>query len=52
MTLFALKYFRRDVIWSTANSSFSFSIKFKFSCQTKITDLYLHLIVKEQITEF
>lgn len=51
MALFALKNFWRDIIGSTANCPFTLSIELKLSGQTKITNLDLHLVVEEQVTE-
>ena len=51
MSLFAFKNFWCDIIWSTAYRSLSFSIELKFGSQAKITNLDLHLVVEEQVTE-
>ena len=51
MTLLSLENFWCDVVWSTTNGSLSLSIELKLGCQTKITDLNLHLVIEEQITE-
>ena len=52
MTLLAFKNFGSDVVRSAANRSFPFAVEFKFGCQTKITNLYFHFVIKEKITEF
>ena len=51
MTLLSLENFWCDIVWSTTNGSLSLSIELKLGCQTKITDLDLHLVIKEQITQ-
>ena len=51
MTLFAFEDFRCDIIRSSTDCSFALSIEFKFGCKTEVTNLDLHLVVQEQITE-
>lgn len=51
MTLFTFQHFWCDVVWSSADCSFSLSVKLQFSGETEITNLDLHLVVKEQVTE-
>ena len=51
MPLFAFQHFRRDVVWSSADCSFSLSVELQFSGETEITNLDLHLVVQEQVTE-
>ena len=51
MALFAFQYFWCDVVRSSADCSFSLSVKLQFSGETEITNLDLHLVVEEQVTE-
>jgi len=52
VTLFALEHLRRDIVRSTANRSLPFAIELELGGQTEIADLHLHLVVKEQVTQF
>ena len=51
VTLLALEHLGSDVVGSTANGTLPLSIELKLGGETKITDLDLHLVVEEQITE-
>jgi len=51
MTLFSFKDFGSNIIRSTANSSFSLSIKLKFRSQSKISYFDLHFIIQEQVSQ-
>lgn len=52
VTLFAFKYFWCNIVRCTANGSLSFTIELKLCGQTEISNLNLHLVVKEKITKF
>ena len=52
VTLLALEHFWGDIVRSTADGTLALSIELELGGETKITDLNLHLVVKEEITEF
>ena len=47
----SLKNLRGNIIRSTANRSLLLSVEIEFRCKTKITELYLHLVVQEEISK-
>ena len=49
--MLALKNLWSDIVWSTTDGSLSLSVELKLGGQTEISDLDLHLVVKEEITE-
>ena len=51
MTLFSFQYFWCNIIRGSADCSFSLSVELQFSGETEITNLDLHLVVEEQVTE-
>ncbi len=51
MTLLALEDLRGDIVGSTTNGTLALTVEFKFSCETEITNLDLHLVVKEEVTK-
>ena len=51
MALLSLEHFRGDIVGRTADRALTLTIELKLCCQTKITDLNLHLVVKEEVTE-
>lgn len=51
MTLLTLEHFGSDVVWCTTDSTLPLTIELELRGQTKITNLNLHLVVKEQVTE-
>ena len=51
MTLLAFEHLRGDIVRSTADRALALSIELKLGSETEITDLDLHLVVEEEITE-
>ena len=51
VTLLALQHLGCDIVRSTANGSLALTVKLEFCRQTEITDLHLHFVVKEEVTE-
>ena len=51
MTLLAFEHLRSDIVRSTADRALALSIELKLGSETEITDLDLHLVVEEEITE-
>ena len=51
MALLSFEHFRGDIVGRTADRTLALTIKLKLSRQTEITDLNLHLIVKEEVTK-
>ena len=51
MTLLALEDLGGDIVGSTTNGTLALTIEFKFGCETEITNLDLHLVVKEEVTK-
>ena len=51
MALLSLEHLRGDIVGRTADRALTLTIELKLCCQTKITDLNLHLVVKEEVTE-
>jgi hypothetical protein len=51
MSCSSFQHFRRDVVRSTANGSFLFSIKIELGSQTEVTQFDLHFIIDEQIAQ-
>lgn len=51
MTLLALEHLGGDIVRSTANCSLSLAIELELGGKTEITDLNLHLVVKEEIAQ-
>ena len=51
MALLSLEHFRGDIVGRTADRSLALTIELKLGCQTEITDLNLHLVVEEEVTE-
>ena len=49
--MLSLEHFRGDIVGRTADRTLTLTIELKLRCQTEITDLNLHLIVKEEVTE-
>ena len=47
----SLQNLRGNIIRSTANRSLLLSVEIEFRCKTKITELYLHLVVQEEISK-
>ena len=45
VTLLAFEDLRGDIVWSTTNSALPLTIELEFRCETKISDLDLHLVV-------
>lgn len=52
VTLLSFQYFRSDIVRGTTDSSLPLTIKFKFGSKTKISEFDLHLVIKEQVSEF
>ena len=52
MALLSLEHFRGDIVGRTADCTLALTIELKLCRQTKITDLNLHLVVEEEVTEF
>jgi hypothetical protein len=52
VTLFSFEYFRCNIVRSTANSSFSFSIELKFCSEPKIANLHFHFVIQKRISKF
>ena len=51
VTLLALQHFGCDIVRGTANGTLALTVKLEFCRQTEITDLHLHFVVKEKVTE-
>lgn len=51
MTLLALEDLGGDIVGSTTNGTLALTVEFKLGCETKITNLDLHLVVKEEVTK-
>lgn len=51
VALLALEHLGRDVIWRTADGALALSIELQLGGETEISDLDLHLVVDEQVTE-
>ncbi len=51
MTLLALEDLGGDIVGSTTNGTLALTVEFKFGCETEITNLDLHLVVKEEVTK-
>lgn len=51
VTLLALKNLRSNIVGSTANGTLALSVELKLRSKTEISDLDLHLVVKEEVTE-
>ena len=51
VTLLAFEDLRSNVVWSTTDGSFALSVELEFSGETEITNLHLHLVVQEQVTQ-
>jgi hypothetical protein len=51
MALLAFQDLRCDVVRGTAYGSLTFPIELELSCKTEVSNLYLHLIVQEQVTQ-
>lgn len=51
MATLALKDFGRYIIRRTANGALFLAVKVEFGRQAEITQLYLHLVVQEQVTQ-
>ena len=47
-----IKDLRGDVVWSAAHGLSSFGVKAEFGCQAEISNLYLQLVIEEQVAEF
>ena len=52
MTLFTFEHFWSNIVRSTANGPLALTIKLQFGSQTEIANFDLHLVVKEEVTEF
>lgn len=50
MTVF-LQYLRCNIIWSTTNSLLDLTLRFYSRRETKVTNLRLHLIIDENVTQ-
>ena len=51
MTLLSLEHLRSDIVGRTADRALALTIELKLRRQTEVTDLNLHLVVKEEVTE-
>lgn len=51
VTLLALKHLRRYIVGSTANCALSLAIELQLGRKTKVTNLDLHLLVKEEVAK-
>lgn len=51
MTLLALKHLRCDIVGSTTDGSLALSIELQLGSKTEITNLDLHLVVKEEVAK-
>jgi len=52
VTTFAFEHLGRNVVGRTANSSLFLAIEVQFGCQSDVAQLYLHLVVQKQVSEF
>jgi len=52
MTLLSLQNLWSDIVWSTTNSSLSFTVELELSCQSEISNFYLHFVIQEKIAQF
>lgn len=51
MTLLSFEHLWSDIVGSTADGSLALAVEFEFRGETEISDLNLHLVVKEEVTE-
>jgi len=51
VSCFAFQDLRGDIVRSTANGSFLFTIEIKFGCKPKISNFYFHLLTEEEVAE-
>ena len=51
MALLSLEHFRGNIVGRTADRALALTIELKLRCKTKVTNLNLHLVVKEEVTE-
>ena len=51
MALLSLEHLRGDIVGRTADRALALTIELKLRRQTEVTNLNLHLVVKEEVTE-
>ena len=51
MALLSLEHLRGDIVGRTADRTLALTIELKLRRQTEVTNLNLHLVVKEEVTE-
>ena len=51
VALLALEHLRSDIVRRTANGALALTVEFEFRGETEVTDLDLHLVVQEEVTQ-